>query len=505
MPPLIGIDAVEALIKLIEGDRGKWPKARETKVLTGINTWRALYDGDRDALKRAANWRHRHREYRVDALPERIADAWAHFLFGEDPQVKAADENDQDRLDEVLGTNFASELERAASLNVSEGEIWARIYVDETVADRPLLDWVSRANVLPLWSGPILSAAALVTVLDDPDGDKAVVWRHFEIHAQGIVYNALYKGKDAEVGTRMELVEHPATAELLEAWSHGLPYMLVFRVPNRLRRDRRIGVSDYARILDTLLDLNESGAIGAANMRLSALKRAVVDSSYLTPSTRFTGDLAPEEAGPGAPHRANEPRFDAGEQVFVRQSLDEELGTSGDAPLSVLDYGFDAAPLIAWRRELVDTALSRVGLTGQYVGVGEASGVGYAISGTALRLRLIPTASTGKGKGRYWDDELPKIIRALAAVDHLPAAQGGLGHEWADVEELPVVERRQGLPEDELEEATKHQTLVQAGLESIETGVRALHPDWDDDMVTAEVDRIREDKAAAAPSTPFGI
>lgn len=482
--------SVDRLLRLAQSAKnGEWPLPAEKPILEAINTWVALREADKDTLRRVTGWP-THRAYRVDPLPERISDAWAHYLFGSDPQVTATADSDTRLYEELLERDFPSELERAAGLAVSEGEAWARVYVDENVAPRPLLEWHSRANVLPVWVGSTLKAAALITELPDPDGRRNSLFRHFEIHVAGGVVNVLFAGRDDRLGDIVDLDRHPATSELDESWEHGLPGMLMERVPNRLRRDRRIGVSDYQGILDYLLDLNEAAAIGAHNVRLTARKRAVVTSAALerpaAGDNTTLGDTAPR------------PVFDPGEEIFVEDPLDVEMGRGGTSPLRVLEYSFDAEALIAWKRDLVESALTRVGLAVQYAGV-NAAAEGYAISGTALRLRLIPTDATGRGKGRYWDDALPRILATMAAVDALSLAAGGFGRPWARPLDPPVIVRRPGIPVDELEEAQKHQALLGARAESTYTAVRALHPDWTEQDVTAEVDRIQSAQSATLP------
>lgn len=486
----MSIEAAEALLTRTEA-AGKWPLPAEELILRRLNTYAALRDGDADALRTIRAW-DRKKPYRIDPLPELIADAWAHYLFGEEPAVRPSNEADEDLLNELLEVNsFASELERAAGLGVSEGEIWARVYVDELVAPRPLLDWISRRNVLPLWVGPRLAAAAITTELPPrPGAARNEICRHFEVHAPGIVLNALYVGKADKLGPRRPLAEHPDTAELVEAWPHGLAGMLLFRIPNRIRSDRRIGQSDYAGVLDYLLDLNEAAAIGATNMRLTARKRAVISQSIAQAAAGRLGDL-PNQDSDDVPHA----RFDPSEEVFIEDPLDTELGRSSN-PLRILEYSFDAGALIEWKRDLVESALTRVGLAPQYVGTHSSDG--YAISGTALRLRLIPTDSTGRAKARYWDDTLPRILSTMAQLDGVPLEARGFARPWTDPVTQPTVERRPGLPPDPVEDAQRHAALVAAGVESVETAVRDLHPDYTDDDVTAEVDRIRGDRAAGS-------
>lgn len=516
MLDLRSFPAIEALNAHLLRDEGKWPLKCEQPVLTALNTWAAFRESDKATIRQIAGWTDERRQYRVDPLAERIADAWAAYLWGEDPRILAGGDSDQPLMDELLGldptgggaTLLASELERAAGLGVSEGEVWSRIYVDETTAPRPLLEWHSRRHVVPLWVGPRLVAAGLWTELAQLPGDaqagsgSKIVWRHFELHAPGLVVNLLYQGKSGELGQRAELTDHPATAGLLETWQHELPGMLLQRIPNRLRGSVHLGISDYAGILDFLLDLNEAATIGATNMRLSARKRAIISAAAAARGSRSSDrTLEPEQPSSSSVPRAT---FDPAEDIFVEDPLDAELGSTPTSPFRILEYSFDAQALIDWRRHLVDTALSRAALTGQYVGTAD-NAQGYAISGTAIRLKLIPTDQAGRAKARYWEDGLPRIVGNMVRLDSNPQAAGGFGRAWAQPELTPTVERRPGLPADNVEEAQRHGTLVAQGLESVQTAVRALHPDWTEAQVSDEVELIQADKRAMTPGTAGSI
>lgn len=497
-------DVVSAYIAYLLSADGKWPLPWEAPILRHLNTWAAIREGDVDALRTVAGWTDARKRYRVDPLGERIADAWAHYLVGDEPMVRPADDADAELMADLIEVNeFASELERAAVLCVSEGEIWPRIYVDPVAAPRPLLDWVSRRNIVPQWLGVRLAAAGIFTELVKPkNAPDGAVYRHVEIHTPGLVTNVLFLGTNDKLGDEVDLDSHTVTAGLLPAWQTGISGFLIGRVPNRLRSDRRIGVSDYAGILDTLLDLNEATIIGAHNARLTARKRAVISASVVRPSLG-DGELTPEERPNGA---SNPPaaRFDSAEEVFLEDPLDGELGRDRSDPFRIIEYSFDAASLIEWQRHLVETAITRVGLAAQYLGAGSGAD-GYAISGTALRLRLIPTDKTGRGKARYWDDALPRILSTMAQLDAAPVEGRGFARSWSSADQAPTVDRGAGLPEDELEEAQRHSYLVNAGIESIETAVRELHPDWDEAKIGDEVKRIRDDRAAgAASSFPMG-
>lgn len=498
------MDPVELLLdELVDG--GAWPPARYAKRIAHIRTMRAFLESDREALRVIADWP-KDRGYKVDALPGLIADAWADHLWGEDPVITPANERDTSALEFVLEGNgdLTGDLHAAERIVAGEGERWWRVYVDEEVADVPLLEWHDADLVFPLYLGRRLLAVALLTELPRRPRERAAVYRHFEIHYEGAVEHVLFRGTRGKIGATVPLDSHPDLADLAltlagagdrQVWAHGLQ-MLMGRITNGRKRIRalgELGVSDFYVITDDLLDLNEAKSIAGENVRLTAKRRVVVPEDSVAPAPPELVDR-----GDGTFDRVPRAgRFDAGEDVLVVSKLDAELGRGSDAPFKVLEYSFDAEPLLAHKRDLVESALTRTGLTPQSVGVSTGNGDGFAVSGTALRLRLIPETKAGRGKARPWDDELPVTLSRLAEVDALAVDAGGFGRSWVDAGGIPAVERSTSLPHDDVEDATVESTLVGAGVRSIETSVRAQHPDWTDKQVGDELDRIKADKAAA--------
>lgn len=490
----------------------KWPPPHAGARWSAIAFWSALRDSEKDLIRAHAgpSWQGNDVAplYRVDPLPEVISEAWAAYVWGEDPAVTPVQDADVEGLAELIDVNdLPSELNRAADIQVSEGETWWRLYVDQAVAPHPLIDWLSGACIIQYWKGRRNVANAIVTDLEPNPDDPKATYRHFEVHADGSVVNVLYRAdKGDKLGVRVPLAQHPETEPLAaagEVWMHELP-MLVGRIPFRLsRRDHRRSVSVFHGIKDTLLDLNEAASIGSSNARLTARKRVVVPLSALRrrSGADFDDVPAPEEDY-GLTDGGRRLRFDPTEQVVVEDPLNGELGKTQDQ-YRVIEYSFDAAALIAWKMHLVETAITRVGLTAQYTGL-NAGNEGYAISGTALRLRLIPTDKRGRAIARPWDDTLPKILSLAARLDQATpqSAARGFGRQWASTDP-PAVERRPGIPSDPIEEAQRHQTLYDAGLEALETAITDLHPDWGNDRVKEEVRRIRADKKAAAAAAPM--
>jgi hypothetical protein len=442
----------------------------------------AIRESDRDRIAHLIEWdgANNQREYKVDPLGERISQAFSDLLFGEDPAWKAAVPEDEENLTNMIQANdLGSELRSACADASSEGEVWWRIYVDPGESDHPVVEFHSRMDVIPLFRGRKIIAAAFISVLFTQeillDKQKIVqYWRHIEIQSQGETRNLLFRGQLGELGVRVPLEEQRETEDLPEQWVHGLPYALCGRVLNKRGRDFRLGISDYQGIKDLLLALNEARVIMAENARLSGKSRMVVPANAVD----------------------SEGRVDLGSDIIVDEGV-ENFGGSADrgAPYAVLEYTFQAEQLIAYKNDLVADALTRVGLAEQFMG-GSKSSEGSAMSGTALRTRFIPTVLAGAGKGRYWDRAMPEIILAMQQIDALPVGQGGCGTTWKAADEKPVITRTSVLPEDPAEQVDVNVAAVAGEVRSVQAAVEELNPEFDEKQVEEELERIREDRSA---------
>jgi hypothetical protein len=518
------MDPVAELLNRIAASR-TWPGQRLERVWRHVRTMRAFLESDRDSLAAIAEWSDSERPYKIDPLGWRIAVSWADYLYGDEPRIapqgdasSPAVKSDGDLLDALVEGEFLTELHWGVQRAVGEGESWWRIFTDEEVSEVPLVEWHSRLDVIPLFVGRRLLAAALLTELEDPRGGaggrRGTVWRHLEVHADGLVEHVLYRGTPQRLGDVVPMSTHEETAPIADAlgerggrtvWAHGLP-MLMGRIVNRRGHRHSLGQSDYHHITDFLLDLHEALVIGGENMRLTAKKRAVVSEDAVTPNPNPLVGAGPEDLvddGQGGlvPTPRHAARFNGGSDLLVVSQADRELGRDPASIFKVLEYSYDADALIAHKRDLVESAVTRIGMTPQWLGVAADQSDGFAVSGTALRLRLIPTTKGGQGKARSWDRAVPRILGLLQRVDALSVDDGGFGRPWAAAEVDPVLEREDPIPPDPVEDAQVESTLTAAGVRSKRTSVKSQHPDWDDEKVDEELKAIDGDKPPA-PTIP---
>ena len=421
-------------------------------------------------------------------MASRIAEGYGDFLFGEDVEIEPAAldgvgaANDHAFLESIVDENhLEAELWTAETRCISEGEVWWHVYVDREVADVPLVEWVSRTSVTPLYRGNRLLACAFVTCVAETDDTYD---RLAEIHADGIVVNALYVGTADKLGRRVELTALPLTESLLPEWLTGLP-ILAGVVKNGFNIRGNLGFSEYDRIESLLLELNEARTIGSENARLTAKKRLFANSSI----------LATDSSGGNA--------FPVGEDIILTDTGGGPIGGGSDKPpVTAVEYSFDAMPLIAHTQEVERTILSRVGLVPQFIGTDVQ---GSSDSGTALRLRFLPTVNAARAKSREWESKLPLIMMLAMLVDQMPLEMGGFGREYLTAGLRPSVKLGSVLPTDDAEQVRNTSLAVSSEIMSRETAIAEQHPEWDQQAVLEEIDRIQTDLSGAPVVLPPAV
>lgn len=480
----------------------EWPFKGEAKIIRDIFKWQYFREANESRLRtiHPGGWDD-DKAYLVDPLASRISEAFADLQFGEEPDFLAGASQDQSRIEDlVFEANLPGELQHGAEVQVSEGEVWWRCRIDKDVSDWPMVEFVSRAGVYPMFRGVHPVAVAFVSVIED--GDEA--WRYVETHADGVILNNLFKvpmqqtsegtvpansilpvifHADRPFGDPVPLTDRRETADLDPVWEHECG-MLAGRVLNKQGKSPRVGLSQYARVEGLLFSLNEASSIGQSNMRLTARKRMSVTEAMLEPPVN------PETGEAIAP----KPVFNTQEEVLVESALDENLDGNPRPQLKVMEYSFDAAAMIAWYQHLENTILIRTRTAPALVG----RGVESAQTAPALRARLLDSTLAANGKARYWDDAVPDILRGLARLDQLNTDEGGFGRSYADAVEKPKMKRKSIIPEDPKDEVDKHAVAMGADLESQYTAIAAYRPDWTDEEIKAEIARIDDENEKAA-------
>jgi hypothetical protein len=488
------------LIKRLANSK-EWPTRHDRKMLQELYLYAAIRESDAEYLQ-PDDWSvDEQGTYILDPLGARIPGVWEDMVFGEDPVITHSAQKQYDFL--IEENDLAGEFQTAEGTCSSEGEVWWRAYINEDLSDAPIIDFHSRTTVYPLFKGRKIVAVAFISVITD--GNEA--WRYVECHAEEVVLNRLFKvpmsqpagdetprpsipSSGRSFGDPVSLKDRDETADIEPNWEHGLKHMLCGRVINRRGRDRRRGVSDYQGKVGLLMALNDASNVGHDNLKLTGRKRAVINPEALQPQVVTMAN--------GSQMTLPIPTFDSREQVFVRGGMDETLGSTDTAPFQVLEYSFDADALETYTNGLENRILTRSRIAPQLVGKATED----AATGPALRARLMDSVLAANGKGRFWDDEAPDMLRAAALVDNLSRSLKGFGRSYEAIDDLPEFKRSDPLPPDEQMELNNDIAEYEAGFISRKRVIARRNPEMDDEQVDELVEEIEDENAAAAPEMP---
>lgn len=451
-----------------------WPPRQLAPTWEQIGRYAAFRCSDEVALRQYEGLGYWNR-YMISPVPRMISRAKANLLFGEPAEFEAANEADQDRLENIVRENDLDALDHtAAVLSSSEGEVWGRIVFRPDLLDVPIIEYVSRGRVIPYFSGRFLVGATFITEFVEGDFE---IYRLFETYDRGSVSAELFRGTRTSLGQPQDLGYYPQTAGTPEVAYTGIPEPLIAFIPNSIDANPARGYSDYAGLLDRFLGINRAVTTGDTNTELAGKQRALVDGTYVGRNNTLNAD-----------------------DVYVRD--DKEGSIESHKPLEILEYTYNAEQIVKWLDHLIDSTLQFGGAAPQLVG---RSIDGAAVSGTALRFKAIHSLLEASGSGRYFDRGLQRLLRQAAVIDSRPVAQLGFGRGWTDVQEKPTIARQDGLPTDDFEAAQELSLLVGAEAISIEERVAFLHPEWTEDQQKEEVQKIKDENAPVVPpSLPGG-
>jgi hypothetical protein len=422
-----------------------------------------------------------------------LAATSADLLFSEPPTISVENSKAQERLDKLTRRLHTSMLE-AAEVQAALGGVYLRVMWDkEARPDGPWISAVHADAAVPEWRYDSLGAVTFWQIVEQ-DGD--CTWRHLERHEPGLIMHGLYKGDCDELGDRVALEDHPATAGLVSSEmlpgdvidTHAPGRLTAVYVPNmrpnRLWRNQpaaaHLGRSDYSGVEPLMDSLDETWSSWMRDIRL-AKGRVIVPDVYL------------DSNGPG-----KGARWDVDREVYETLNMLPQPG--GPPQMSIVQFAIRVEEHSRSANEMLTRIISDSGYSLQSFGMDSTT----ASTATEVASRERKSHTTRDRKIEYWKPELAEILETLMLVD---AAQFGSGI----TAEEPDIEFGDTVSQDPESVARTLQLLEAAQAASTKVRVEMLHPDWDDDQVTEEVDLINGENGRSVedPGTfrggPIGI
>jgi A118 family predicted phage portal protein len=419
-----------------------------------------------------------------------IATASADLLFSEPPQFVAGQGKgaSQERVDECFNQgDFHSRLLEAAELAAGLGGCFLRLAWDTELFDWVIVEPVDADAGLAEWQWGKLSAVTFFTEVAQ-DKQNNYVLRHLERHEPGWVLHGLYRGTASSLGQLVPLEEHPSTAPLASivgeenAIATGVKGLTVSYAANmrpqkawrKIEMLSDLGRSDFDGPVMLLMDaLDECYTSWMRDLRL-AKARLLVPEQYLKNLGKGKGAV-----------------FDEDQEIFTQLNMlaEEDKGAPQITPQQ---FEIRTEQHKATADQLIDHILDTAGYSPSTFGRG---GEGDKTA-TEVVSRERKSARTRDKKTRYFSQAFG-ILDTWGELDRIIYGKGSR-------EPMSVVWPDAVQPDPEALARTM-QTLRTAEAASTLVLVRMQHPDWEEDKITEEVERIQNESGRRVPEmAPFG-
>ena len=351
--------------------------------------------------------------------PSMGTDTYLSLLLGEEPEVLAGDRQDlPERPDEQV---FIDVSRYGHGLyEISDSGIKAL-----NPENCHLI--VSPDDIQNPW------AFVFFRVWEESDQNKKIKYVKFTIHSKGQIQHLVFEVKDGKLSGPRDLALFPVLSGLqVDAQGIQRPTVddvLVVHVNNRLSSERYYGRSDYKpSILSLIADLEKRFA-----------ERSEVLSKFVNPTP-----VIPESATT-FDHATKEWVYKPGKPIIVQPGETSPSLLTWQAELGAVERAIEQE----MDQLLQMMQLSKVLLAGKDAGQAE--------SGTALRIRLIPTLSKVSIYARAAEKAIPKVLSLWSQL-HPPAIP---------IEQI-TVNLQDGIPEDPMETAQAALLWDQMGAISME-------------------------------------
>jgi hypothetical protein len=183
----------------------------------------------------------------------------------------------------------------------------------------------------------------------------------------------------------------------------------------------------------------------------------------------------------------NKARFNKFQRAFIRLNMSPwRMGGENVKPIEPIQFEIRVDEHLKTCESLFLQIVSLCGYSPQTFGLVEYGR--QTDRGTALRIRERKSLLTREKKSRYWQTALWDLFYQMQQLDI--ASNLSSSYQIQEVD----IELQDSVVNDSREQSETLRNLDQAKAISIWQKVKALHPDWDDKDVDAEVKRILDDQ-----------
>lgn len=405
-----------------------------------------------------------------------IAETSSAFLFGESPIIRFGSDSEgmkdnQKQLDDMLTkSGLFQRLVEGAEVASAIGGVYMKVAWDSELSENPIPVIAQCEQAFPEFK---FGKLVKVTLVYEASNDGSTVYRLAETISKGKIENVLYKGSSDNLGSKVNLNECESTKGLTPTIETADVMTCVYipnMLPNKLNRQSPSGRSDLHGI-ETLMDaLDEVFSAWMVDVQI-ARGKIHVPSGYV------------KELGENG-----KASFNIDTMMYEELDVDP---TSMTKPIEATQFEIRSEQFEKTCLNLLDRIITSAGYSPQSFGLNIQ---GRAESGTALNVRERKSFATTNKKQSYWEPALKELIKVMCVIK-----KEFLGGKFTcDLESINIA-FSDGISNNMSEVSNSVKTLSDAKALSTDTKVRMVHPEWTDEQVQEEVERILNDEQAGMP------
>lgn len=414
-----------------------------------------------------------------------IATTSADLLFSEPCRLKYDEKSKGgERIKEFIKKNMLnSKFLEASELGAALSGCMLKLDIEPQLEKIPLLNIITPLQFIPtFWRGRLWEVLFFRTIKQTNNGTN---WRLFENRKREgdslLIEYQLRKGTDSQVGKEVDLKSLEETENLnLEPVRYdnigGLACIYVpNKLPNKLVPGSCLGINDYSGCITMMDSLDFTWTSWMRDIELGMAQIFVDQELMQKEKTEVNGVISYFN------------KFSKFTKAFTEINLTQwrMSGEGGAKPIDSIQFDIRTDDHKKTTTELLYQIVSMAGYSPQTFGLGE---VGQAQSGTALRIRENKSQKTRNKKAEYWKPAINKLIIQMQNIDK----SAGFGGRY-DTEET-ISEIEDSIVVDTKETSEVIRNLYQAKAISNYMKVKLLHPDWDNEKVEEEVNKINNDE-----------
>jgi A118 family predicted phage portal protein len=432
------------------------------------------------------------------SLAQEICRTSANLLYSEPAKATIAEdaadaEKVQERLDLIAGPEFEQLSISAGEISAALGGVYKRVTWDMNTRDHVFITKVDADAAWPEFTFGQLTAVTFWRTLEIRN---TTYWRHLERHEVldgiGVILHGLYEGTANSLGQIIPLTERRETETLpvdadgkISTLTEGLGAVYAPNIlPSSMWRNDPVGMnlgrSDLEGIEQKLDALDELYSAWLRDIRLGK-GRLIVGESMLR-------DLG---AGMGA-------GFDLDRTIFTPVKAAPSSAGSEKMAMEQVQFDIRTEDFLAAIDHFRRVILAAAGYSPSTFGL-QDDGSAVTATEVAARQQLSFTTRKRKVLGVKPADEA--ILTKALAVDAAVFPAGGAKPYKVSVD-FP-----DGISEDPKAIAEQNQMDFISQSASIEERVKRRSPEWEDDLVQKEVERIKDEYGIAPLEDPgaFGV